>query len=473
MELVSYSNGIDGKFPFQIWVFWNELDRDSPIILREIDGISNVFREIVKNGAGGTLSTPLLVDLDADGDIDAVTGTFTGNIRFYKNLKAENGNIGTNDLANNVFELVNEADPFFGISDYVESLYGGRTNYYSLSFADVDADGDFDLFLCFSKAQVQLALITNCGSPEKAQFVGCNTTLISSDITSAGGTVKVIDIDNDGDFDLVVGERNGKFVFIPNLGNITYPDYQPLYRYDGAPPLWINECNHPQQTLMHCLIDKSGEFITADRYSNAAFLDFDVDGDYDMVSGNEFGEIFYFRNDGNASVPSFKMVDDSSSPFNLKKYWKQGGTLALNSFDFADLDGDGIAEIIMSCNYNGAGRWRLFKQQKGLCTKESQCSGVINCAVTTTGNCPCPIGYGGSKQCATCERGYSFLQDQIEPEYFDCLACSPGLFQNLDDSYTTTCEECGSGQYQPDPHAHRCILCPSGWYQKNGKQTFW
>ena len=40
-----------------------------------------------------------------------------------------------------------------------------------------------------------------------------------------------------------------------------------------------------------------------------------LDGDLDFVSGEESGKDTYYRNDGNATVPSFKTVNDNSSPF--------------------------------------------------------------------------------------------------------------------------------------------------------------
>ena len=87
----------------------------------------------------------------------------------------------------------------------------------------------------------------------------------------------------------------------------------------------------------------SDEFDAIDvgRRSHPAFIDIDSDGDFDMVIGREEGGGTVFRNEGTAADPRF--VKDETLLLLLPP---------LGSPVFADLDGDGIAELV-SGNLSG------------------------------------------------------------------------------------------------------------------------
>jgi len=77
--------------------------------------------------AGGMeFSKPTLVDIDADGDLDMFIGDEDGKIRFFRNE-------GTSQ------------NPFWDfVSDFHDSTIGERS---FPAFADIDNDGDWDLFV--------------------------------------------------------------------------------------------------------------------------------------------------------------------------------------------------------------------------------------------------------------------------------------------------------------------------------------
>jgi hypothetical protein len=94
----------------------------------------------------------------------------------------------------------------------------------------------------------------------------------------------LVDIDDDADLDLFVGQTYGKIYF---------------YRNDGTPeiPIWI-------------LLSDNFESIDVGWYSVPTFGDLDSDGDFDLLVGNDEGRISFYRNDGTAGAFSFVFVTD-------------------------------------------------------------------------------------------------------------------------------------------------------------------
>jgi hypothetical protein len=89
-----------------------------------------------------------------------------------------------------------------------------------------------------------------------------------------------VDIDGDGDQDLLVGEYYGKMRFFQNNGSTTKPHF--------AAPL-------------------TNPFGLISTYELAfpAFADLDGDGDMDLLVGENFGAMQYFQNTGTSQVPHF------------------------------------------------------------------------------------------------------------------------------------------------------------------------
>ena len=145
---------------------------------------------------------PAFGDLDGDGDLDAIVGTWADEIRYYENV-AEDGSIR--------LQMTDSA--------YL-TLTRGRNATPALG--DLDADGDLDLFV--GETSGTLNYYENVGGPLSPEF-----SLVSDeygDLDVGRRSVPVLyDIDRDGDLDLVVGSESDGLQLIRNLGTATTPDF--------------------------------------------------------------------------------------------------------------------------------------------------------------------------------------------------------------------------------------------------------
>jgi hypothetical protein len=155
------------------------------------------------NGIGvGTYSKPSLVDLDGDGDLDALIGEQDGVLNYYENT-------GTG-LAPVYTERTGTANPFDGID------VGERS---TPAFADLDGDGDLDAAVGDRWSQ-RLTYLENTGTALAPEFVvrsGAANPFGDSDVYY-NGRPSFGDLDGDGDLDVLVGESTGTFQYLENTG---------------------------------------------------------------------------------------------------------------------------------------------------------------------------------------------------------------------------------------------------------------
>ena len=81
--------------------------------------------------------------------------------------------------------------------------------------------------------------------------------------------------------------------------------------------------------------------------SAPTFADLDGDGDLDAVIGADAGTLSYYKNTGTAIAPVFSLQSDAANPFNAVDL--AGFSMPV----FVDLDGDGLLRL------EGTGRQRI------------------------------------------------------------------------------------------------------------------
>ena len=133
----------------------------------------------------GNYSAPAFVDLDGDGDTDAVVGSIEGTLRSFRN----NGD-------GHFTELTGAANPFNGVD---------VGNFSAPGFVDFDGDGDLDTVV--GEEVGTLISFRNNGDGTFSSLTGISNPYDGVDV-GVLSTPGFVDIDGDGDLDTVVGQTN-------------------------------------------------------------------------------------------------------------------------------------------------------------------------------------------------------------------------------------------------------------------------
>jgi large repetitive protein len=267
----------------------------------------------------GTFSKPTFVDIDRDGDLDALIGNGSGNTLFYQN---------TGNITNPTFTFIT-SNPF------------GLTNVGLFSFptfVDIDGDGDLDTFVGnngITGGNGNIQFFQNTINPIFA-IRSTNPFGLSNVGTSARPTF--VDIDNDGDLDAFIGNLAGNTLFYQNTGNANSAIFS----------------SNPSG-----LSNGGGS-------SSPTFVDIDGDGDLDAFIGNSAGNTLFYFNNGSTSSASF--VFFASNPFGLSNVGN------FSNPTFVDIDDDGDLDAFIG---NGAGNI-FFYRNTGSATSAAFATPVTN-----------------------------------------------------------------------------------------------
>jgi hypothetical protein len=210
------------------------------------------------------------------------------------------------------------------------------------------------------------------------------------------------DLDDDGDLDLLVGERAGQLVLFRNHGSPTSPDWQfetigyagvdtGSWAYpaladvtgDGAPDLFVGSGNgtvaayYNDGTLAESVWPGlPDDTLSAGENAAPTLADLDADGDLDLLVGHGGGTLYLFRNTGTSSSPAWTYETDSYGGISEASEGLQAA--------FLDLDDDTDRDLLV-----GLCGWVVWYERGGSSTEP-----------TWTRHDEDPIGYGGGS-CAS------------------------------------------------------------------------
>ena len=266
------------------------------IVFEEFVGAANPFDA----AAPGAYASPDFTDIDDDGDPDVFFALEDGSIAFYKNN-------GTAEQP--VFDLQT------GENNPLQVATG--IAYAGIAFADVDGDGDDDAFV--SSVYAWIKYYKNTGTAQEPVYEQQTGESNPLDNYEEGFEAKLdfIDIDNDGDVDVFIGDDYGNLRFYKNEGTAT----QPLFTEQLG-------------------IDNPLEQVYVGDFVKPAFADLDFDSDYDLLLGVDNGSFHYFENTGTPETPDFIELTGNENPF------ISFNTGVESKPAFTDLDGDGDEDLI-------------------------------------------------------------------------------------------------------------------------------
>lgn len=285
---------------------------------------------------------PAIVDMDGDGDLDIMNVKFVGSstIEYHQNFSMER--YGTCDSLD--FERITQ---YWGGVEECECgefafgepcATGGRQKHAggkSLLVLDVDNDGDMDVL--FSEAEcTRVFQLTNEGTNENPVITSAIDFPTATPVNIlAFPSVYYEDVDFDGKKDLLASPNIFAREFLQtNLRQSTW-----FYKNTGTSEL--PQFSFQQRDfLQKNMIDVGDNAVPA-------FFDADADGDLDMFIGTFVNgtraSLFYYENIGTRTEPVFEFFTDDVIG------------LSFNNFtnikpQFADVNGDAKADLVFTAS---------------------------------------------------------------------------------------------------------------------------
>ena len=194
--------------------------------------------------AGAYHLAPTLGDLDGDGDLDMLLGTWNQDVLYYRNE-------GTRTAPN-------------WVQDPERTIAPPRASNVIPTLADIDTDGDLDIFMGASNGVV--LFYRNTGSRSNAKFELVTERLDGVKAVRRSAPA-MFDVDGDGLLDIVLGQEASPTLTFRNTGTKANPKFAP----DGGFALDLPHISVPR------------------------FVDLTGDGKPDVVSGTVSGGLVFLR----------------------------------------------------------------------------------------------------------------------------------------------------------------------------------
>ena len=329
-------------------VFRIDLADDNPILCSHygyewVDwaGTESYTNRLIYSSTDEYVRTMDLVDFDLDGDYD-----FTA----------------IDDSGSNIFDLILLIND--GSGNVTKTIIVNDRTLTDLETVDFDLDGDYDLVVSRDE---------NSGSDGIFWFENEEFSFTERSVFVSGGydygTIKVIDLDSDGDLDVILADVYGDLYWFENNGLMSFQIHQ-LSDYDfyNLIPIDLDEDTDIDLVVSYYNVSVSdytlawfdndgsesfdNKFINNyDSVSVHEINDLDEDGDLDLIGSHYDGSLRYFtwwENDGNENFVSNEILPPEEFLF-------------IYSIDVTDFDLDNDKDLIASIG----GSIRLFENDGG------------------------------------------------------------------------------------------------------------
>lgn len=319
-DIIAAPNGYDNAlqtvdYQNSAWFFKNSGQNNKPVLTyQQSNFLQNTMVDLGEN------TSPVLVDIDGDGDKDLLVGNagnrgetgYRANITLYENK------------GNNTFELktadfldLSKAQQLFEIKPFVTDMNGDGTEDFGFTANTFNG--------------MTIQYIPNRAPRNQAFSLRLSeiVTLPKINNLSNGDSPLFFDLDNDGKKDLLIGKGSGRIEFHKNNGSNENPNYVLTKEELGG--------------------------LTSDYLSGNVSLtvaDLNGDGKVELITGNRDGTFKIYKNIIEQSQDLFK--EDTSGILNdftgKHEHLKLGGMLSIT---VGDLDGDVIPDFVVGTNSGG------------------------------------------------------------------------------------------------------------------------
>ncbi len=287
------------------------------------------------------------VDYENDGDLDLIVGIDDWNDYGWDNAFDSTGKWTKSPLHGYVV-LVENDNGAYKVKGKINA--GGRPvdqfGQPSPNMYDFDGDGDLDL-IC-GEFLDKLTWYENIGTREKPEFAAGRT------LSNDSGPIQLhlemimpvsVDWDGDGDVDLIVGDEDGRVALVENSGNVR--NHMPVFNS----PVYFRQ---------------ESDFVKFGALVSPFSVDWDDDGDEDLICGNSAGNIGFIENLGGypprwnepvilkADGKPIRIMAGENGSIQGPAEQKWGYT----TLTVADWDGDGLKDIVVNSIW---GRVEWFK----------------------------------------------------------------------------------------------------------------
>lgn len=287
------------------------------------------------------------VDYDGDGKLDLINGVGDWAAYGWDNAYNDDGVWTNGPLHGFVYFLRNTGtneEPIYAAGVRIETTAGKPIDVFgcvSPNFEDFDGDGDLDL-LC-GEFLDGFNYFENTGTRTAPRFAPMRRVNTPEGTRCTMELCMIIpvafDWDKDGDFDLIVGDEDGRIALAENTGQ----------RDERNTPVFLAPRYFQQEA----------DDLKCGALATPVCVDWDGDGDIDIVSGNTAGYIEIFENLSGAKVGEprwaaprrlavdgkvFRMMAGPNRSIQGPAEAKWGYT----TFSVADWDGDALPDIVLN-----------------------------------------------------------------------------------------------------------------------------